>query len=398
MHVLVIAQFFPPEVGGVSTRAYNAVKGLLEVGHTVTVISGKPRFHPNIKDKYVYTLNEKYFNKIRVKRVWVPFSHSIGFIRRFFLFASFMFSSLSLLGHVKDVQVIWIANPNFFSLFPGYLYSLFNHCPLVRNVDDLWPESAYDFGFIKHRILRRFIDLVSGVSYILPDAITVISPSYKEIIFKKYGVKKDKIFTVEVGVDVDVFHPICFENKKEKFKVMYSGNLGLAYDFETLIQAGLLLSKYDDINIIIRGKGELSEFLEKKINNMSLKNIILDTEQVQRNELCKILNCANVFVLPHKNIWSAEKGLPTKIYEYQACGKPIICSSQDAPAKYIRSTKSGIIIPTEDPEAMSKAILNLYYNNTKRKRLGKNGWIYVSNNLATNKIGEKLSDVFYNVI
>lgn len=31
MHILVIAQLFPPDMGGGSTRAYNAVKGLVSL-------------------------------------------------------------------------------------------------------------------------------------------------------------------------------------------------------------------------------------------------------------------------------------------------------------------------------------------------------------------------------
>ena len=30
MHILIIAQYFPPDMGGASTRAFNIVKGLLK--------------------------------------------------------------------------------------------------------------------------------------------------------------------------------------------------------------------------------------------------------------------------------------------------------------------------------------------------------------------------------
>ena len=39
MHILVIAQLLPPDMGGVSTRAYNAAKGLLLNGCKVTVVT-----------------------------------------------------------------------------------------------------------------------------------------------------------------------------------------------------------------------------------------------------------------------------------------------------------------------------------------------------------------------
>jgi len=39
MKVLVVAQYFPPDMGGASTRASNVVKGLLSKGCEVTVVA-----------------------------------------------------------------------------------------------------------------------------------------------------------------------------------------------------------------------------------------------------------------------------------------------------------------------------------------------------------------------
>ena len=44
MNILVIAQYFPPDSGGASTRASNVVIGLLEKGCKVTVISAFPHY------------------------------------------------------------------------------------------------------------------------------------------------------------------------------------------------------------------------------------------------------------------------------------------------------------------------------------------------------------------
>jgi hypothetical protein len=38
MRVLVVAQYFPPDMGGGATRAYNVARGLLKAGCRVTVV------------------------------------------------------------------------------------------------------------------------------------------------------------------------------------------------------------------------------------------------------------------------------------------------------------------------------------------------------------------------
>ena len=58
--VLIIAQYFPPDMGGSSSRAYNVAKGMAKLGHNVNVITAFPHY-PN---GYVVTnLHRKAFYK-----------------------------------------------------------------------------------------------------------------------------------------------------------------------------------------------------------------------------------------------------------------------------------------------------------------------------------------------
>ena len=53
MNVLVIAQYFPPDMGGGATRAYNMAKGLSLAGCDVTVVTSFPHYPTgNIPAKY----------------------------------------------------------------------------------------------------------------------------------------------------------------------------------------------------------------------------------------------------------------------------------------------------------------------------------------------------------
>ena len=50
LNVLVLAQYFPPDMGGGSTRASNVVKGLLSKGCEVKVVAAFPHYpHGNVR-------------------------------------------------------------------------------------------------------------------------------------------------------------------------------------------------------------------------------------------------------------------------------------------------------------------------------------------------------------
>jgi colanic acid biosynthesis glycosyl transferase WcaI len=148
MRTLIIAQYFPPDMGGGATRAYNVARGLSRAGCDVTVVTAFPHYPSGkIPKKYRFKLlaieNE---NNIKIVRTFVPPIASKGFANRMLLFLAFAFSSLFALFSVGKIDVVWAANPNIISVFPSLIYKLANQCPLVQNVDDLWPETLYDLG------------------------------------------------------------------------------------------------------------------------------------------------------------------------------------------------------------------------------------------------------------
>jgi len=92
-----------------------------------------------------------------------------------------------------------------------------------------------------------------------------------------------------------------------------------------------------------------------------------------------------------------DEGLPTKVFEYQAYGKPIICCSKGEPARYVEAVRSGLVVKPGDPEAIAQAVLRLYKNRNLGDELGLNGWKHVSENLTSEKIGERMYNVFLSI-
>lgn len=397
MKVLVIAQRFPPDMSGSCTRAWNVVKGLEALGHEVTVIAAAPR------DSWT---NTKRSNKafeysqdgIRIFRVWLPELSYSNFMERLAMHLSYVLSSLFPLLSVGKFDVIWAANPNFFAMFPASIFSLIFRAPIVRNVDDLWPEAVFDLGYIKSSFLRKLLHFISKITYIIPKTITPISESYKKSIMRDYNIDGKKITVIEHGVDLNVFHPTPNNNSYgDGFVVMYSGKLGVAYDFDVILEAALKLSSFKRIIFVIRGFGEEANYIASKITECNLSNVILDTTFVDKYHLRELLNSAHVFIIPNKPIKAAEQGLPTKILEYQACGKPIICCSEGESSRYVSVTKSGLVVCPGDSEGLAKCILQLYRDERLVHNLGSNGWSNISMYLTLEKIGERILKIFEEV-
>ena len=396
LHVLIIAQYFYPDIGGASTRAYNMAQALKLQGANVTVVTAFPHYpHGKVPLKYKgKILIEEQINDVKTIRTWIPSLPHSSVKNRILLHLLFILSSLAALRRVTKPDIIIAMNPNLFAFYSAIMYSFIFRRKIIRNVDDLWPEVFYDLGLVKSRLAKKVLDLIAKISYSHTASVIPVSSGYTKTLTEKYKVPAEKITIIEQGVDVKKFkrRTEIGSGIAGKKIVMYSGALTEGYDFESLIQAARMLQR-EPLRFVIRGTGALYEDIlrsvkDDKVLNLDLSNDILSTE-----ELVALMNTADIFVLPMNSGGVIDEGLPTKILEYQALGKPIVCISAGEPGRYILRCKSGLVVAPNQVEDLAMSIKNLAKDEALSKELGDNGYKHVMNNLTFEKLGERLLNV-----
>jgi len=391
IHALLISQYFPPDINGSSTRSYNLAKSLITQNCKVTVISTFPHYPEpkNLNEYKKKLLIIENMDGIKIIRIRIPHLSHDSHYKRILLHLSFCLSSLLGIIYVKNIDVIFAMNPSFFVASPALIYKILFQKKIIRNVDDLWPEVFYDLGIIKSRVIKKILDFLSKVSYNTSTAIIPISEGYVKTLVEKYKIPTNKIHVIEHGVDVTKFNQSdqsCIENKEKL--IMYSGAINIGYDFEPIIQAAKLLES-QQIRFVIRGTGDMVDKLEIMIKKYDVHNIMVNTTLLEKNKLISLLKTVNIFLLP-MSFGVIDFGLPTKVLEYQALGKPIICISNGEAGNYIQKTRSGLVATNKDPKQISELILKLIKDENLANQLGKNGYDHIHNNLTLERIGEKL--------
>jgi colanic acid biosynthesis glycosyl transferase WcaI len=398
MDILMICQYFPPDWNGASARAYNAARGLVFQGCNVTVITAFPHYPDgNIPSKYkkrITYLEE--IDGIKLVRTWVPSLAHLPIAKRILLHISFMISSLFGFLYIRKLDMIFAMNPSLFSFFPALVYKILFRKNIIRNVDDLWPEAFYDLGIVKSKLFKMILDLAASISYRIPIAIIPVSHGYIQTLVTKYSISQEKIVVIEHGVDTTKFHRLKTNSSNPKCNqktIMYSGNLNLGYDFETVFRAAKLL-ELQPVHFIIRGIGVLSDKVSQMVKEYDVKNVDVRTDLLSQEQLVSILNSADIFILPmNLDARVMDQGLPTKLLEYQALGKPIVCISDGEAGKYIQKTQSGLVTVTRQPEELAHLIMNLVNDENLAKTLGNNGFNNINNNLTLEMVGKRFMDV-----
>jgi len=401
LKVLVVAQYFPPDLGGAATRAFNVAKGLALNACNVTVISAFPHYpHGKIPREYRYKpFKMEWFGKVRVIRTFVLPLESKGLFKRLLLFGSFMLSSLSALPMVGKIDVVWAANPDVFVLLPSVVYGVLKKKPIVSNVDDLIIEDLYDLSLVRRgSAVSQVAEFFARVLFAKVKAATPISPGYIETL-RRYGVSEKRIYVVRGGVDLDVFKPSFKQDAGGKFVVLYSGGFSIAYDFEQIFKAAKIIEELDgNVEFVIQGKGELLDSMRSKVNELNVKNVRIVDKLLSREAVAELLGQADVLVLPLVDFKIPYRGMSSKLYEYQAVGKPIICCSRGVPKDYVEETNSGLVVYPGDYEALAKAVIELKANSRVAGVMGENGRKYVEHEASIEAVGLKMKETFKQLI
>lgn len=397
-HVLILSQIYPPDLAGSATRALNVAKGLKENGVSVTVVAGVPHYPDgNIPSKYRWKpLVVEDQQGIRVIRTFVPPLPSTGFGRRLILFVCFMLSSLFAYPCVRKATAVFASNPQTLVAFPGALYARLLGAVLILNADDLWPESLYDLGMLKSAAAHGVGDLIARLAYSLVDVITPVSPGYVETLSGKYSIKKSRIQVIPGGVDMKLFEDGKPRTGAKNFQVLYVGAFSKAYDFDQVLRAAADLIVYPEIKFVFQGAGESATHLKSIVERLSLRNVDVSDHVVSREEAARMMMNSDVLVVPLAGTGNIEKGFSSKIYEYQAAGRPIICCSRGMAGSYVTATRSGIVVEPGNYKAFGEAVEFLFNHRDEATALGERGRMTVRENYAIKAVGRSLIETVEN--
>jgi glycosyltransferase involved in cell wall biosynthesis len=179
--------------------------------------------------------------------------------------------------------------------------------------------------------------------------------------------------------------------------VLYSGAFSVAYDFEQVLQAAKMLQS-ENVEFVLQGGGEVAPLVKKRVRELGLTNVKVIDRILPREEVAELLCQADALLLPLKDFGRPYLGISSKLYEYQAAGKPILCAARGAPALHVLETRSGLVSRPGDHEALAKNTLELARNPQKAEEMGANGRSFVEHEASLEKIALQLFSVLASVI
>ena len=205
--------------------------------------------------------------------------------------------------------------------------------PFVYNLQDIFPDSLIGAGITqKGSLLWKIGRMIESFTYRNADKIIVISEDFKKNIMAK-GVPEEKIEVIYNWIDENTVIPIARENNplyeelglsRDKFNVVYAGNLGNAQNIDVIIDSAKELVENKNIEFIIFGSGGLKEQFVKKVKDYGIDNVkFFPLQPMER--VSYVYGLGNICIVSCKPGLGGS-AMPSKTMSILSAGRAILAS------------------------------------------------------------------------
>lgn len=400
MNILILAHFYPPEMGGAAARLSGMAKWLQRYGNQVTVITGIPNYpqgsiYPGYKNKFLQYSQSDGVTVIRTRSFC---STRKSALLRILNYLNFMF--LSIIAGIKNhgnYDIVLASSPPLFIGISGWVLAKIYHIPLIFDIRDLWPDIAVETGeFSAKSLIVRLGRIVADFIHRNSDRLTPVTESKQEKLIGQ-GISEDKISVIHNGIDLDFISAdqqvTAIDELRQNGKIVfiYAGLIGIAQGLEIVINSAFKLQHNQNLHFVIIGDGFHKKHLMQLAESYNLTNITFLPSQ-SRKSIPSFLKQSDVALIPLANS-NISDAIPSKLMEAWGCQLPVILIADGEAKKLVEDANGGVTLLPGQADQLVDVIKELSSNKQKRMELGRKGYDYIINSYTREALTKRMDNL-----
>jgi glycosyltransferase involved in cell wall biosynthesis len=220
--------------------------------------------------------------------------------------------------------------------------------PFATDLHNIWPEEAVAEGIVKrddstfkrlHEVEQSIIDS--------SNVVTVVSESMRSYIINNYSIMNKPIVVIPPsGAIIAKTSEITREPN-----VVYAGMVNSREHVDLFAKSIPFLKQ--PASFFISNYGDAIKDVKKITNN--IQQVINYIWFTRRHEVLEFLIKSKIGILTSRNDITRQLGPPLKLFDYMACGLPIVANDIGGWSKMIDSERIGILT-RDDPKEFARSI------------------------------------------
>lgn len=394
-----------PHVGGQGIYLHYLSKSLVELGHSVDVISGPPypELDPRVMliklpslDLYAHpnptrVLRPKHFLSLAdFYEWWSKLSGAFGepysfgrrlnnYFRQHKPHYDIVHDNQSLCYGLLDLQK------------RGVNVIATVHHPITQD-RDLALAAATQKG--QRWLIRRwysFLAMQKNVVQQLNQVITVSHQSQQDIV-AAFARPAEKIQVIPNGVDASIFKPLD-QIQRIPFRLITTASSdqplkGLSILLRAIAQ---LRTAFPQLQLVVIGKLKEQGETEKELQSLHLQELVQFKSGISNAQLVEEYAQASIAIVP-----SLYEGFGLPAAEAMACGVPLICSDGGALPEVVGNAAR--LVRAGNVDDLQIALRELLASDELRKQLGTVGREHILQQLSWDCVGKKMEHFYYQIL
>lgn len=395
--LLIYAHYYIPDVASTGQILRELAEGMIDE-FDITIVCVVPSYTGKVADEYKKKMFYKEeINGVKVIRIRVPeFSKSNKISRIRNILSYFIGAMIATFKAGKMDYVYSISQPPILGGLLGVWGKWMKRAKYIYNIQDFNPEQTMAVGYSKNKLVLKAMMWFDKFSCRQADKVIVVGRDMVETLKDRFKGRKVPNHTfINNWIDEKEIYPLPADHEKvvafkekyglqDKFIIMYSGNLGLYYDLENLMNVIEKFKDREDVVFAFVGEGTIRENLVQYKEKNNLQNVIFIPYQ-DKSDLIYSLNAGDVhWCLNAKGIKGVS--VPSKLYGIIAAGKPILGALEKGSEArlIIEETQCGYVTEPGDYEQI-EAMIQKYLNEKETSKyieMSQSGRIYLVENLT----------------
>jgi glycosyltransferase involved in cell wall biosynthesis len=201
---------------------------------------------------------------------------------------------------------------------------------------------------------------------------------------------------------LDLFRQGESASSPKEYDIVYSGGISeRAGSFvllmairrlaDTGLRARVLIFGYSDNSDVVRR-------LKAEACKLKIDNCLCIRGPVRPEEVPRLLRLAKIGVVPLQPIPKFMKNIPSKLFEYWACGLATVAGDLPPIRPFFRNCEYGFRVNPTDPDAYAEAFSRLLRNPAELELMGRRAKLAVATRLNSHREGARLIDLYQRIL
>ena len=331
----------------------------LEMSSSSTLLTGHPDtlVLGSSTSKLIISKATAYNRRSKLSRVLSWFSYSLV-------------AFWQMLKTDNNTVVFLVSNPPFLGFFV-LLINLVKKTRYIVLVYDIHPDTLINFGVLnENSFIVKVWRLMNRRIWDRSIAVYTIGNVMAENLTRQFNAKNTKLGRVGVippWANTNIIKPIDKLsnplsdelNQKGKITILYSGNMGISHDIDSILQAARVLKDEKNISFLLIGEGKKWQDAVDFQKDNDLTNLQVLPFQPEE-KLPYTMSLADIALVALDN---GAEGLmlPSKMFYYMAAGAAVIgiCEGRNDVSEIIQNSNCGLTIKPKNPKELAIIIKEL---------------------------------------